>query len=74
MIMRFKAYSLKNSDSSYVYREGRERGCKKGEINLVFGQDIKDSEYRLDIIRTAFYDNGVKFLSNRKASFTIEIL
>jgi len=74
MKLKFKAYSLKNPDSSNVYREGRERGMKIGEQLLVFGSNLHDSEFKLNVIRTIFEDNkNCKFLTNNQASFEVEI-
>lgn len=75
MKLRFKAYSMKNRDSNYVYHAGRLKGYPKGDPMLVFGRNIQESEYNLNIIREAFLMSDKHIMSqNRRGSFTIEVM
>lgn len=71
--INYKAYSKKNPDFWYVYRENRLRGCEVGNPVLIYGHDIFDSEDKLADCKQRHIDEGHTITNNRRGSFTVEV-
>lgn len=73
MILHFKAYSKTNHDIEEVLANKRLRGCQVNDPILVFGDNIRDSEVKLNNVYNEIFKFIKRDMNLRSGSFTVEV-